>query len=230
VFLVQGSSPPLASLTDTLGIDIAGRLRSHFLANLPSQSYAWLNSMSGAAPPHPHPLGGGRSSERHSSGGAADAAKLEKHPLGGIRSVRKNFPFSGILLRAVLWIRITLMRFPPGCGSGIRRITLRVADPDPNWIRIQSAQWIRIRIRNPVSTKIQIIEVMLSDGITVSADTVYKSTGITGGQLTNHAVSYGMVLSRKYWKCSVANSGMNIPDHISESLETICCVNILFIL
>jgi hypothetical protein len=25
----------------------------------------------------------------------------------------------------------------------------RVADPDPNWIRIQSGQWIRIRIRNP---------------------------------------------------------------------------------
>jgi hypothetical protein len=84
LFLVQGSSPPLASLTDTLGIDIAGRLRSHFLANLPSQSYAWLNSMSGAAPPHPHPRGGGGRSEggRHSSGGGPDAAnKLEKHPL-----------------------------------------------------------------------------------------------------------------------------------------------------
>ncbi len=25
----------------------------------------------------------------------------------------------------------------------------RVADPDPNWIRIQSGQWIRISIRNP---------------------------------------------------------------------------------
>jgi hypothetical protein len=25
----------------------------------------------------------------------------------------------------------------------------RVADPDPDWIRIQSGQWIRIRIRNP---------------------------------------------------------------------------------
>jgi hypothetical protein len=24
----------------------------------------------------------------------------------------------------------------------------RVADSDPNWIRIQSGQWIRIRIRN----------------------------------------------------------------------------------
>jgi hypothetical protein len=30
-------------------------------------------------------------------------------------------------------------------------IPTRVADPDPNWIRIQSGQWIqiRIRIRNP---------------------------------------------------------------------------------
>jgi hypothetical protein len=28
-------------------------------------------------------------------------------------------------------------------------IQCRVADPDPNWIRIQSGQWIRIRIRNP---------------------------------------------------------------------------------
>jgi hypothetical protein len=27
---------------------------------------------------------------------------------------------------------------------------VRVVDPDPNWgIRIQSGQWIRIRIRNP---------------------------------------------------------------------------------
>ena len=29
-------------------------------------------------------------------------------------------------------------------------LIIRVADPDPNWIRIQSGQWIRIRIRNPV--------------------------------------------------------------------------------
>ncbi len=25
----------------------------------------------------------------------------------------------------------------------------RVSDPDPDWIRIQSGHWIRIRIRNP---------------------------------------------------------------------------------
>jgi hypothetical protein len=41
--------------------------------------------------------------------------------------------------------------------SGIARLNLqsliswerRVTDPDPDWIRIQSGQWIRIRIRNP---------------------------------------------------------------------------------
>jgi hypothetical protein len=26
---------------------------------------------------------------------------------------------------------------------------IRVADPDPDWIRIQSGHWIQIRIRNP---------------------------------------------------------------------------------
>lgn len=41
------SAPPMGSLTDSLGIDIAGRLRSHFLANLPSSSYAWLNGVNG---------------------------------------------------------------------------------------------------------------------------------------------------------------------------------------
>ncbi len=33
--------------------------------------------------------------------------------------------------------------------GGTRWLAARVADPDPNWIRIQSGQWIRIRIRNP---------------------------------------------------------------------------------
>merc|ERR1719282_2078212 len=32
---------PQLSLSDTMGIDIAERLRTHFLANLPSQSYSW---------------------------------------------------------------------------------------------------------------------------------------------------------------------------------------------
>jgi hypothetical protein len=31
----------------------------------------------------------------------------------------------------------------------LRGVTARVADPDPDWIRIQSGLWIRIRIRNP---------------------------------------------------------------------------------
>ena len=31
-------------LQETLGIDIADRLRSHFLSNLPNQSYNWLNA------------------------------------------------------------------------------------------------------------------------------------------------------------------------------------------
>ena len=31
-------------LQETLGIDIADRLRSHFLSNLPPQSYNWLNN------------------------------------------------------------------------------------------------------------------------------------------------------------------------------------------
>jgi hypothetical protein len=37
-------------------------------------------------------------------------------------------------LQAVFWIRI-------GSGSGL--------DPDPDWIRSQSGQWIRIRTLNP---------------------------------------------------------------------------------
>ena len=38
---------PQLNLSDSLGLDIANKLRSHFLANLPAQSYAWLNGMSG---------------------------------------------------------------------------------------------------------------------------------------------------------------------------------------
>jgi hypothetical protein len=34
-------------------------------------------------------------------------------------------------------------------ASKIFNAFFRVADPDPSWIRIQSGQWIRIRIRNP---------------------------------------------------------------------------------
>ena len=31
------------NLRETLGIDIADRLRSHFLSNMPTQSVAWFN-------------------------------------------------------------------------------------------------------------------------------------------------------------------------------------------
>ncbi len=97
------------SLTDSLGIDIAGRLRSHFLANLPSQSYAWLNGMSngnisslnslasmsqlGAMSSLPG-LGSLASlsspgSGKDSSGAArqrrGSTDKMEKHPIGGVR-------------------------------------------------------------------------------------------------------------------------------------------------
>lgn len=36
-------------LGETLGIDIAERLKSHFLANMPTQSFAWLNNGATAA-------------------------------------------------------------------------------------------------------------------------------------------------------------------------------------
>eukprot|EP00090_Calanus_glacialis_P046959 TRINITY_DN9485_c0_g1_i1.p1 TRINITY_DN9485_c0_g1~~TRINITY_DN9485_c0_g1_i1.p1 ORF type:complete len:491 (-),score=100.33 TRINITY_DN9485_c0_g1_i1:529-2001(-) len=60
----EGKEYPQLSLTDTMGIDIAERLRTHFLANLPSQNYNWLNGSS--------PL--------------MDQVKREKHPSGGIRT------------------------------------------------------------------------------------------------------------------------------------------------
>ena len=59
----EGKEYPQLSLTDTMGIDIAERLRNHFLANLPGQNFSWLNDSS--------PL--------------LDQVKREKHPSGGIR-------------------------------------------------------------------------------------------------------------------------------------------------
>jgi len=105
----KGTPPPLGSLSDTLGIDIAGRLRSHFLANLPSQSYAWLNGMAGANAPNGGlgslsmgPLsslnslnglgGGGRMPAARSEGNnrrgstGSTGEKPDRHPLGGIRT------------------------------------------------------------------------------------------------------------------------------------------------
>lgn len=83
-------STPINSLKNTLGIDIADRLRSHFLANLPTQSYAWLNGMQGLggkgsgmmpSDPSSHLSNGGMLDSR-----VGDALKLEKNPVGGINS------------------------------------------------------------------------------------------------------------------------------------------------
>ena len=55
---------PQVSLTETMGMgDIAERLRTHFLANMPSQSYNWLTS----------------------NNSLLEKVKREKHPSGGIK-------------------------------------------------------------------------------------------------------------------------------------------------
>lgn len=84
---------PQISLSDSLGIDIANKLRSHFLANLPTQSYAWLNGMNGVAPPslpasnYSSWLNGmNERTPRSQSSSMLDGVKLEKNPLGGIRT------------------------------------------------------------------------------------------------------------------------------------------------
>ena len=86
---------PVTGLGDSL--DIATKLRSHFLANLPASSYAWLNGMAGVGgglPPSLTPssypgswlgLAQDRTS-RHQPSSIIDAVKLDKHPLGGIRT------------------------------------------------------------------------------------------------------------------------------------------------
>ena len=80
------------SLQGSFTSDIANKLRSHFLANLPAQSYAWLASSnlpaSGGGGYHPGWLGG--MSERLSERcGRSQASlldnKMDKHPMGGIR-------------------------------------------------------------------------------------------------------------------------------------------------
>ena len=56
-----------------MGLDIAAQLKSHFLASLPSQSYAWLNGLAGSpgsVPPNT-PL--------------TDKVKPDRTPLGGIK-------------------------------------------------------------------------------------------------------------------------------------------------
>ena len=82
---------PQMQFSDSL--DIASKLRSHFLANLPPQSYAWLSGMTNVStpslPPSNYPgswLGLPDRSSRHQTPSLLDAIKLEKHPQGGIRT------------------------------------------------------------------------------------------------------------------------------------------------
>ena len=69
----ENKDPSQANMT--MGLDIAAQLKSHFLASLPSQSYAWLNGLTGSpgqagVPPNtPH----------------TDKVKSDRTPLGGIK-------------------------------------------------------------------------------------------------------------------------------------------------
>ena len=78
---------PQLQLSDSL--DLANKLRSHFLANLPAQSYAWLNGMNTnppTLPPTSYPGSWlGSASNRHQSS-LLDSVKMDKNPLGGIRT------------------------------------------------------------------------------------------------------------------------------------------------
>ena len=82
---------PQLQVSDSL--DLANKLRSHFLANLPAQSYAWLNGMNSVSQPSlptsSYPGSWlntlGERGSRHQSP-LLDSVKLDKHPLGGIRT------------------------------------------------------------------------------------------------------------------------------------------------
>jgi len=67
---------PSPSMSQTMGLDIAAQLKSHFLASLPTQSYAWLNGLSGL-----QGAGGGVPPNTPQE----DKIK-ERTPLGGIRT------------------------------------------------------------------------------------------------------------------------------------------------
>ena len=78
------------SLQGSFTSDIANKLRSHFLANLPAQSYAWLASSnlpsSGGGGGGYHPSWLNTMSDRcqRSQASLLDT-KMDKHPMGGIR-------------------------------------------------------------------------------------------------------------------------------------------------
>ena len=69
----ENRDPSQTAVTANLGLDIAAQLKSHFLASLPSQSYAWLNGLTGGggAPPNT-PL-------------SDKLMKQDRTPLGGIK-------------------------------------------------------------------------------------------------------------------------------------------------
>jgi len=83
-------SPPLGTLPETLGIDIASRIRSHFM----NPSYAWLNGMSGMSSlASMSPLGSMGSlnslsnlANRPKESRRGSVEKPDKQPLGGIRT------------------------------------------------------------------------------------------------------------------------------------------------
>jgi len=65
--------PQISLTATTMGIDIASQLKNHFLASLPTQSYAWLNGMAGGAPPN-------------TPSNMVDKDQRERTPLGGIKT------------------------------------------------------------------------------------------------------------------------------------------------
>ena len=70
------------------GLDLASKLRSHFLANLPAQSYAWLNGIQAHTSPALAPAYRPGPPWLPAPPALESAGKLggDKHPLGGIRT------------------------------------------------------------------------------------------------------------------------------------------------
>ena len=70
------------------GLDLASKLRSHFLANLPAQSYAWLNGIQAHTSPALAPAYRPGPPWLPAPPALEAAGKLggDKHPLGGIRT------------------------------------------------------------------------------------------------------------------------------------------------
>ena len=71
--LIIDKDIPHSTLPESMGIDIAERLRSHFLANIPAGSYNWLDGLNNIP-------------TMSSSRIIMENVKLEKHPPGGIRT------------------------------------------------------------------------------------------------------------------------------------------------